>query len=1313
MTAGDIYTIAGSTSVTLGYSGDGGPAATALLNNPDGVTLDSAGDLFISDSLNAVVREVAASNGTQWGQNMTAGDIYTIAGDADFGENGDGGPATDAGLANPEGVAVDQYGDVYIPDQSGQELREVTATTASPFPLAPSANAIDITQPDGSKVTFYPVAAGTGQCVAPYVLGGQYCTLPENINATLTFSSANGGTYTFSPSPGATEVYGSGGALQSETDPAGNTLSVSYGALAPGTGNCPTGANTCDVVTAASGRALTVGHNAAGLVTSVTDPLGRKWTYAYTGSDLTSATDPLGNVTSYTYGSGSTGIAVQANDLLTITSPNAQPAGPDAGDATTNVYNVFGQVISQTDPMGFKTTFNYCVNAASGNCMNAATGTGFVTVTDPDGNTNVYGYTQGAQTSASAWTAGTTLASEQDYVLAQTAAGPNAGTQLDLVSYDGQGNVTTNTFNAAGDATSTTTPDGIGTQTGTITDSYTPLNQVSCDGTVQAAGTGCASASPPAAVAPGGVITPPASVPPLGETWSLLDTRGNELYTTSGVYPPTGGAASYSVTTYQLFKGNSVTLGGNTITCTTAPPSNSLPCATIAANGAVTQLAYDPQGDLVSSSTPDGNGTELATTTYAYDGDGEQTSVTSPDGNLTGANAGNYTTLTAYNADGEQTSVTAGGGTGHTVTPRVTIYGYDGDGSRTSVQDARGFTTTTTTNADDKPALVKDPDGNATLTCYDGDGNVVQTVPPTGVANQNLSVSSCPTAYPAGYAPGTNLLASDATMSTFDGQGQKTAMYTPAPAGQTGFETTTYAYDSDGDLITTTAPPATSGGSNQVTTQAYDVAGNLASVTTGSGTSAASTTSFCYDPNGDRTAMVPGDGNAGGVATCETSAPYVVSATAFPTQAAYQTTSSYDSAGEVVSSTSPVTSAAPSGATTTSTYNSSGDMLTRTDPNGVITTWTYTPQNQPATVSYSGASAHAVSYTYDASGNRTAMTDATGSSSFTYDPFGELTSTQNGAGQVTGYGYSADGQVTGITYPLPAAATWATSSTVSYGYDNADLLSSVTDFNNHQISVGNNADGLTNSLGLGSSGDTITTTYDPTDTPSLVALKNATSTLQSFTYSDAPAGTILSETDTPAAPASPATYSLHRAGPGRLNEARHRHHPELRIRSVREPDHPAHRGGRDLRPRQRANLGGAVRRHHQLQLQRRRRAARRVAGRHRDDLGFLERRRTGHCLQQHRREHDGGDLRRQRLPRHRHDQRGHADVHLEPGIGGSAAHHGRQERVHLRGRHHPGRAGQPGCRHDHLSKRRRTGLGPRHRQRGRRADRHRQLRRLG
>jgi RHS repeat-associated protein len=153
------------------------------------------------------------------------------------------------------------------------------------------------------------------------------------------------------------------------------------------------------------------------------------------------------------------------------------------------------------------------------------------------------------------------------------------------------------------------------------------------------------------------------------------------------------------------------------------------------------------------------------------------------------------------------------------------------------------------------------------------------------------------------------------------------------------------------------------------------------------------------------------------------------------------------------------------------------------------------------------------------------MTDATGSSSYIYDPFGELTSATNGADQAVGYSYDADGDTTGITYPLSAAATWATTDTVSYGYDHADNLTSVTDFNSHQISITPNADSLPSSETLGSSGDTISTTYDPTDTPSAITLKNSSSTLQSFTYSDAPAGNILSETDTPSSSQSPADYT--------------------------------------------------------------------------------------------------------------------------------------------------------------------------------------------
>jgi RHS repeat-associated protein len=395
------------------------------------------------------------------------------------------------------------------------------------------------------------------------------------------------------------------------------------------------------------------------------------------------------------------------------------------------------------------------------------------------------------------------------------------------------------------------------------------------------------------------------------------------------------------------------------------------------------------------------------------------------------------------------------------------------------------------------------------------------------VAASNLTPASCPTTYPAGYS---DRLASDATTYTYDVEGQRTAMTTPAPAGQSGSETTTYGYDGAGDLTTITAPPASAGGPNQVTKNVYDNAGNLASQTTGYGTSAASTVSYCYDPDGNETSVVMPDGNSGGVAPCETSSPWVVSPSANPTQAAYQTTASYNSADELVSTTSPASTAAPNGATTTYTYDPEGNQLTSTDPDGVMTTRTFTPSDRAASLSYSGSAAHSVTYGYDADGNQTSMTDATGSSSYTYDPFGELSSATNGAGQTVSYGYDANGDTTSITYPLPSSATWATTDSVSYGYDNADRLNSVTDFNGHQITIGDTADGLPDSVSLGSSGDTITTSYAPTDVPASISLKNANSTLQSFTYSDAQAGNILSETDTPPTSKTPAVYSYDAKG---------------------------------------------------------------------------------------------------------------------------------------------------------------------------------------
>ena len=96
-------------------------------------------------------------------------------------------------------------------------------------------------------------------------------------------------------------------------------------------------------------------------------------------------------------------------------------------------------------------------------------------------------------------------------------------------------------------------------------------------------------------------------------------------------------------------------------------------------------------------------------------------------------------------------------------------------------------------------------------------------------------------------------------------------------------------------------------------------------------------------------------------------------------------------------------------------------------------------------------------------------------------------------------------------------------------------LSSITDFNGNST-VGNTADGLTNSLTLGSSGDTINTTYDPTDTPSDISLADATPTTpQEFAYNDAPSGAISEETDTPSSSLEPRT--LRRSEPGDRDDA--------------------------------------------------------------------------------------------------------------------------------------------------------------------------------
>jgi uncharacterized protein (TIGR03437 family) len=121
---GFITTVAG-TAALAGDTGDGGPATSAHLNDPQAVAIDASGNLYIADYLNYVVREVSA------------GIIKDFAGNTQVesspGGTGDGGPATQAELSGPQGMAADGSGNVYIADLSVQRVRKVSNGIISTF----------------------------------------------------------------------------------------------------------------------------------------------------------------------------------------------------------------------------------------------------------------------------------------------------------------------------------------------------------------------------------------------------------------------------------------------------------------------------------------------------------------------------------------------------------------------------------------------------------------------------------------------------------------------------------------------------------------------------------------------------------------------------------------------------------------------------------------------------------------------------------------------------------------------------------------------------------------------------------------------------------------------------------------------------------------------------------------------------------------------------------------------------------------------------------------------------------------------------
>ncbi|MEK6675021.1 MAG: NHL repeat-containing protein, partial [Planctomycetota bacterium] len=150
---GTINTLAGNAILGAGYSGDGGPATAAQLNTPSDIEVAPDGSIYIADTSNNVIRKVSPD-----------GIITTVAGTGELGYGGDGGPADEAKLNRPYGVALSPQGDLLIADTHNHRIRKITTQLPEDFnPNAgggfDEATIVPCTDTVGTICTY----AGTGQ----------------------------------------------------------------------------------------------------------------------------------------------------------------------------------------------------------------------------------------------------------------------------------------------------------------------------------------------------------------------------------------------------------------------------------------------------------------------------------------------------------------------------------------------------------------------------------------------------------------------------------------------------------------------------------------------------------------------------------------------------------------------------------------------------------------------------------------------------------------------------------------------------------------------------------------------------------------------------------------------------------------------------------------------------------------------------------------------------------------------------------------------------------------------------------------------
>jgi len=490
---------------------------------------------------------------------------------------------------------------------------------------------------------------------------------------------------------------------------------------------------------------------------------------------------------------------------------------------------------------------------------------------------------------------------------------------------------------------------------------------------------------------------------PLGRTTSnTYDLNGNLLTTTDPLGKVTTNAYSAKGLLYQTRDplGHVTTFGYDAY--------GNLTSQTDAA-GTVSTYTYDANGNrLTQTVTRTVNGApQTLTTSYAYDANGHLLQTTAPDGSAT---------QTVYNNLGQRTATTDARGNQtsyqydadarliQTTYPNTGTEqaSYDNNGNRTRFTNRDGTLTTYTYDALNRLTQTQ-TSTKITKTTYDAIGRVIATTDPLNHVTQYAYDD-------AGRRTTVIDALNQGTSFTYDAAGNQTAITDAAS------HVTTFSYDAANRRTQVGYPDGT------FEATAYDALGRVASRTDAVG----KTTQYGYDALGRLTSITDALGQVTSYSYDELGNRLTQTDVSN-----HMTSYQYDQRGRRTKRMLPL------GQTESYSYDAAGNLVARTDFNGKTTTYAYDGMNELlAKTPDASFGAAAVTYTYSLGGQRRTMTDASGTTGYVYDGYGQLTQKGRPQGSLY-YQYDVAGNLTVLSGPLA----------VYYGYDALNRLTTVYESN--------------------------------------------------------------------------------------------------------------------------------------------------------------------------------------------------------------------------------------------------------------------------